>query len=153
MRKFNFRLEKIRKYKEQIERDRKLKLAAEQARLQAEIGRLRQIMGVRTAYFSRYGIRRPGRVNIHQLIIFKRFLDKLASDIKNQRQIIAGLEKQVDLAQKQLLEATRDKKKYDKLKEHRFEDHTLAVMRLENNELDEFGARSAHGERAISQNL
>ena len=110
-------------------------------------------MGVRTAYFSRYGIRRPGRVNIHQLIIFKRFLDKLASDIKNQRQIIAGLEKQVDLAQKQLLEATRDKKKYDKLKEHRFEDHTLAVMRLENNELDEFGARSAHGERAISQNL
>jgi flagellar FliJ protein len=153
MRKFNFRLEKIRKYKEQLERDKKLKLAAEQARLQIEIARLEQIISVRRAYFQRYGMRRPGRVNIHELIIIKRFLDKLASDIKDQRLIVAAAEKQVAVAQKELLEATRDRKKYDKLKEHRLADHSRGVLRVENNELDEFGARSASGERAIARSL
>jgi len=148
MRKFNFRLEKIRRYKEQLERDKKLKLAAEQARLQLENSRLEQIILVSKGYFARYGTRRPGKINIHELIIFKRFMDKLAGDIKNQRQKIAAMEKQVALAQKELLEATRDKKKYDKLKEHRLEDYSQAVLRLENNELDEFGARSARAERA-----
>jgi flagellar FliJ protein len=153
MRKFSFRLEKIRKYKEQLERDKKLKLATEQARLQIEIARLEQIISVRRAYFLRYGMRQPGRVNIHELIIIKRFLDKLAGDIKDQRLVVAAAEKQVAMAQKELLEATRDRKKYDKLKEHRLEDHSRGVLRVENNELDEFGARSARGERAIARNL
>ncbi|HHE64872.1 MAG TPA: flagellar export protein FliJ [Bacteroidetes bacterium] len=142
MKKFNFRLEKIKKYKEQLEQSQKMKLAKKQASCLIEKNILSSIISTKNRYFSKYGIRVPGKVNVNKLIITKMYIDKLSRDIVNQNEKVTVCEKNVADAQKELLKAMREKKKYDKLKEKHLKAYNKEMIRCETNELDEFGARS-----------
>ncbi|OQX92265.1 MAG: flagellar export protein FliJ [candidate division Zixibacteria bacterium 4484_95] len=141
MKKFNFRLEKIKRYKEQLEQDKKRKLATQQIRCQKEKNKLASLTSKHDKYFSLYGVRKPGRININQLILSKRYIDKLSGDMKNQAKIVSSAQKNVAGAQKALLEASREKKKYEKLKKRKLQSYTEESNRLENKELDEFSSR------------
>jgi len=140
MKKFNFRLEKIKRFKDQLEQNKRMKLAAKQAHLYIEKNKLTTAVENRKKYFSLYGIRKPGKVNIYQLIIAKRYVDKLASDVREQTRQVALVEKDVDKAKKELLEASKEKKKYEKLKSKHQAAYLENVNREENRELDEFAA-------------
>ena len=142
MKKFNFRLEKIRRYKEQLEQDKKMKFAAEQSRWIKERNTLENIIEKRNSYFSKYGVRKPGKLNIIQLLISKRFLDKLARDISEQAKIVAKAQENMNKAQIDLVEASRERKKYEKLKEKYKVLYNKETEREVNKELDEFGART-----------
>lgn len=142
MKKFDFRLEKIRRYKEQLEQDKKMKLAAEQNRWLAEKNILEQIEERRNRYFLNYGTRKPGKLNIVQLMIAKRYLDKLAKDIAIQTKKVAAARKDMDKAQHELVEASKEKKKYEKLREKHLLLYKKDFAREEHKELDEFGSRS-----------
>ena len=142
MKKFNFRLEKIKKYKEQLEQSQKMKLAKKQASCLIEKNILSSIISIKNKCFSKYGVRIPGRVNINNLIISKMYIDKLSGDIVNQTEKVTAFEKDVADAQKGLLQATREKKKYDKLREKHLKAYNKEMIRSETKELDEFGARS-----------
>jgi flagellar FliJ protein len=142
MRKFKFRLEKIRKFKEQLETSKKMKLAEEQAVRQVERARLSGIITVREKYFSQYGVRKPGKVNISDLILAKRYLDKLARDVNRQTEKVKTADRNVAKAQEALLKATREKKKYEKLKERHLLKYNEELLHTATKELDEFGARS-----------
>jgi len=141
MKKFRFRLERIKKYKEQIEEERKRGLALRQNRLSAEKYKLTVIVSIRNRYMNLFGVRKAGKVNLRELIISKRYLDKLAADIVVQTKVTKMAEQEVTVAQKALLEAARDKKKYEKLKEKQLEKFNRENLISENKELDEFGAR------------
>jgi len=143
MKKFNFRLEKIKKYKAQLEQSQKMKLAKRQSLRLIEKNMLSAIISTRNKYFAEYGVRVPGRVNINILIISKMYIDKLGRDIVNQTEKVIASEKDVADAQKELLQATREKKKYDKLKEKHLKVYNKEMIRSETKELDEFGARSS----------
>jgi flagellar protein FliJ len=143
MKKFNFRLERLRKYKEQIEEERKRSLAIVQNRLVNEKNKLTVIMSTRNRYLSSFGVRKAGKVNLQNIIISKRYLDKLAADIVVQTKITKSAEHEVATAQKALLDAAREKKKYEKLKERQLERFRKDNLSSENKELDEFGARSS----------
>ncbi|MCP4583192.1 MAG: flagellar export protein FliJ [candidate division Zixibacteria bacterium] len=142
MKKFKFRLEKIKRYKEQLEQGKKMKLAAEQTRLQIGKNELSEAITMKDRYFSMYGVRKPGILNITTLIIAKRYLDKLAHDILNHRNKVAGIEKNVHKAQQDLLEAAKERKKYEKIKNRHLAAYKEEMTREENRELDEFGARA-----------
>ena len=89
-----------------------MKLAAEQYRLQIGKNELAEVIATREKYFSLYGVRKPGKINISRLIIAKRYLDKLARDILNHRNNVTAIEKDVDRAQQDLIEAAKERKKY-----------------------------------------
>ena len=144
MRKFKFRLEKIRKYKEQLEQNKKLQLASRKAVHQAEQAKLHHVVSIKNYYYRAYGARRTGKLDILTMVIARRYLDKLNRDIMMQKEIVAAAEKKVIMAQKELLEATRDKKKYEKLKERHLKAYSEELLRSETRELDEFGAREKH---------
>lgn len=143
MKKFNFRLDRIRKFKQQLEQDKKRGLAVEQIRCQAEKQKLSAITSTHKKYLSSYGVRQPGRVNVRELIISRRYIDKLSGDMEKQTGTVTAVEKDVAGAQKALLEASREKKKYEKLKERKLQAYLEESRFLENKELDEFGSRSA----------
>lgn len=119
-----------------------MKLASEQAHQLDEKNKLSDIILTRSNYFVMYGIRKPGKVNISSLLIAKRYVDKLSQDIVVQTETVAAAEKNVSKAQQELLNATRDKKKYEKLKEKHLKNYNKEMLRLETRELDEFGSRS-----------
>lgn len=141
MKKFNFRLEKIRRYKEQLEKDKKIRLAAEQAKLIKEQNKLVAIIETRNRYFSKYGIREKGKINVNLLILAKRYLDKLAGDVHEQNNLVNSAGKSVSKAQQELIDASKEKKKYEKLKAKYMANYNKEIIRLEGIELDEFGAR------------
>jgi len=140
MKKFNFRLEKIKRYKDQLEQNKRMKLAAEQAHLYIEKNKLTKAIETRNRYFSLYGVRKPGKVNINQLIIAKRYVDKLTREVIEQTRQVALVENDVDKAKKELLEASKEKKKYEKLKSKHLAAYLEDANREENRELDEFAA-------------
>jgi flagellar protein FliJ len=141
MKKFNFRLEKILRYKEQLEEDKKMKLAAKQADLLIEQKKLLILIETRDRYFQKYGVRKKGKVNITQLILSKRYLDKLGRDISLQNDIVGKAEVSVSEAQQELIEAAKERKKYEKLKTRYKTNYNKEMVRLEGIELDEFGSR------------
>jgi flagellar FliJ protein len=141
MKKFKFRLERILKYKEQIEDERKRKLAVVQSQLLKEKTKLSTIVLTRNKYMASFGLKKPGRVNLRDLIISKRYIDKLSGDIVIQTKMVRAAEGEVGAAQKALLEAAREKKKYEKLRAKQFDIHTKDDQLKENKELDEFGSR------------
>ncbi len=141
MKKFNFRLEKIRRYKEQLEEDKKMKLGTEQAKLIKEQQKMIAIIENRNRYFSKYGVKKKGKINVYQLMLAKRYLDKLAKDIQDQNQQVVTAEKSVSQAQQELIDAARERKKYEKLKARYKTNYDKEVLRQEGIELDEFGSR------------
>ncbi|MCD6161895.1 MAG: flagellar export protein FliJ [candidate division Zixibacteria bacterium] len=149
MKKFNFRLEKIRKYKEQLEQNKKLKLASEQARHLVEQNKLSDIIYTKGKYYLMYGIRKPGKINIYNLLVAKRYIDKLSQDIVVQTEVVTSVEKNVSKAQQELLNASREKKKYEKLKEKHLQNFNKDMLRLETRELDEFGSRDNRTKQLI----
>lgn len=140
-RKFKFRLERIRRFKEQDEEDKKRKLAIEQSRLSLEKKTLNDFLTLRSRYLAKFGVKKTGRVNLTELILSKRYLDKLSADIVLQTKRVDGAEKSVALARKALLEASREKKKYDKLKEKQLDKYRQETNRSLVKELDEFGSK------------
>jgi flagellar protein FliJ len=141
MKKFKFRLERIRRFKEQLEDERKRGLAVCQNKLNAEKEKLSHIIETRNRYLGTFGIRTTGKVNMRDLIVAKRHLDKLAADIVIQTKAAKSAEHEVSVAQKALLEAVKEKKKYEKLKERQLELNKKDNLLLERKELDEFGSR------------
>jgi flagellar FliJ protein len=140
MKKFNFRLEKIKRFKDQLEQNKRMKLAAKQAYLYLEKNKLITATETRNRYFSLYGVRKPGKINIIQLIIAKRYIDKLSRDVLEQTKQVNLAERDVDKAKNELLEASKEKKKYEKLKSRHLATYLQDVNREENRELDEFAA-------------
>ncbi len=141
--KFKFRLERIRRFKEQEEEDKKRKLAIEKTRLALEKKTLNDILDLRKRCLMKFGVKKTGRVNLTELILSKRYIDKLSSDIVIQSKRVDGAERLVADAQKALLEASREKKKYDKLKEKQLAKHKVETARILTKELDQFGSRSS----------
>jgi flagellar protein FliJ len=141
MKKFKFRLERIRKFKEQVEEERKRQLAISQNKLNDEKARLSLIVATRNRYLAIFGVRSTGKINMRDLILSKRHLDKLSADIVIQTKVTKIAEHEVGHAQKALLEAVKEKKKYEKLKEKQFNTHRKESLLIENKELDEFGSR------------
>lgn len=141
MKKFKFRLERIRRFKEQKEDERKRSLAVSQNKLIAQKGKLSLIVATKNRYLAIFGVRTTGKINMRDLIVSKRHLDKLAADIVIQTKITKSVEQEVAVAQKALLEAVKEKKKYEKLKERQLEYHRKDNLLLEHKELDEFGSR------------
>ncbi len=141
MKKFKFRLERIRKYKEQVEDDRKRHLAISQNKLNEEKTKLSLIIATRNRYLSVFGVRSTGKVNMRDLILSKRHLDKLAADIVVQTKATKIAEQEVNKAQKALIEAVKEKKKYEKIKEKQLDSYHKENLLSENKELDEFGSR------------
>jgi flagellar FliJ protein len=141
MKKFKFRLERIRKFKEQLEDERKRGLAISQNKLMSEKEKLSLVVATRNKYLAIFGIRSTGNINMRDLIVGKRHLDKLAADIVVQTKATKFAEHEVATAQKALLEAVKEKKKYEKLKERQLENYRKDNLQSENKELDEFGSR------------
>ena len=119
-----------------------MKFAAAQSRWLREKNTLEMIVEKRNSYFSRYGVRKPGKLNIVQLLISKRFLDKLARDISNHTKRVADSRNDMNSAQKELVEASRERKKYEKLKEKYRVVYNKESELEANKELDEFGGRT-----------
>ncbi len=143
MKRFRFRLEKILRYKIQVEERKKQILSERNNEVRFETTHLEGLNNRNASYRDRYSSLFKGRLNILGLGLSYRYLEKLYRDIIRQKEKVRKSEEKADHARKQLRAAMRDRKKYEKLKERRKLDYEYEAGREEQKELDGIASRPA----------
>jgi flagellar protein FliJ len=147
MKKFSFRLERILQYKLQIEDQKRRELTARLDELEAQKTILLQLTIKKDECQRQYSSLFKGAIDVDKLKNTRRFLDKLQHDQINQTKKIVECEKKVEKAKANLLEAMRDRKKYDNLKERKLQAYGKEINRQEQKALDEFGGQATRRKR------
>jgi flagellar FliJ protein len=74
-----------------------------------------------------------------ELLLYVTFLDRLKADLKKQQQKIAALEQEATQKRNELLEAMKNRKAMEKLKEKKLAEHMEDIAKKEQAFLDEIG--------------
>jgi len=141
LKKFQFRLEKVLRYKRQIEDRKKQTLSERNAELNIQKNCLLELHEQKGLYQNKYSSLFKGKINVYGLVFSARFLDKLNKNILHQSDLVKHSEEKLEKAKLELREAMRDRKKYERIKEKRKLDHEYEMGREEQKEFDEFGSR------------
>lgn len=149
MKRFRFRLERILRYKIQVEERKKQVLSARNNEVRLEKNHLEGLNDRNVSYRNRYSSLFRGKLNILGLRLSQRYLDKLYHDIINQKDKVRKSEEKAEQARKQLRTAMCNRKKYERLKEKRKLEYEYEAGRHEQKELDEIASRPA----AISSSM
>ena len=137
MAKFNFRLAPILRIKEKVEDLKKNEFGKAIVELEGERTRLAALEGDRTACIQSFraslnkGVA-PDEIRQHNI-----YLDKLKVLIKQQHIVIARAEEKVEQKRKELVEAMRDRKALDVLKENERLEFLEEEKRSEQKSVDE----------------
>ena len=142
MKKFKYRLEALLKVKEHIEKERQKEHAAALQRVQDQMQNLEAIDRNRQATFENQRNSQAGFLNVAEMLIYSRYLIKLKKDTLAGKEVLRALNSEAGKTRTALLEATKEKKIYDKLKEKQHENYLEETHRMETKETDEIGVQS-----------
>jgi flagellar protein FliJ len=143
MKKFSFRLERILQYKAQVEEQKRRDLNARIEELAEQNRILQQLTLKRESYRKRYSELFNGHVDVDGLKATRRYLDKIHRELVLQAKKVVDCEKKVEKAKVILLEAMRDRKKFENLKERKFKAYIKESNLAEQKMLDEFASQAA----------
>ena len=142
MKKFKFRLESLLKVKEHLERERQKEHAEARERVARQRDRLSGLDAQRQTTVRQQRERLTGDISVADLLVCSRYLVKLKSSTMEGTEILRGLEAEADQSRDRLIDASRQKKIYDKLRERQREKYLEELKRLENKEIDEIATNS-----------
>lgn len=142
MKRFRFRLERILRFKEQVEQQKKLILSDRNEDLRRENNRLSDLTSKREEYSKKYGRLFKGRIDVNGLKAALRFLDKIKGDAVLQTKKVEDSEKEVDKAKLDLQDSMQDRKKFSNLKKRKRKDYDFEANREDRKELDEFASQT-----------
>lgn len=117
MKKFKFRLQALLKLREQIEGERQKDHAAVLRQIQDQRERNLQIDQNREELMSDQRKKQTGRISVVELLVTSRYALKLKRDTITGTEIVKVLKRDEASKRDELLKATRERKKYEKLKE------------------------------------
>ncbi|SHI05226.1 flagellar export protein FliJ [Sporanaerobacter acetigenes] len=135
MDKFNFKLEKVLDYKKIIETDKK-----------GEYGKAKQKLIKEENVLEDYNRYKDNIKNERNLSIYKTNIAnlKLYNDhlldidrhILEQERVVDKTKEKLEIAKDELLEATKEKKTFEKLKENRYEEYLYSIKKEEEKIID-----------------
>lgn len=142
MKKFTYRLEPVLKIKSHLEKERQKEhaVALQQVMLQQE--KLAGIEAERQQTFDCQREHLVGKIQPQQLLSASRYLVKLKRDTVTGSELLRGLEREAEVRRQRLIEATKQKKIYEKHKERK---KTQLLQEIEDHEkkaLDEIAVIS-----------
>ena len=138
MKKFQFSLDRIKQYRMQVEEMEKNDLAA----LRAELATLRQqeqdiIASIAAKTDEMRKIFQKGAFP-NEINVANRFLTSRKQDLELKRQEIADKNIEIEKKLEEVLEATKEVKKLEKLEEHQLEEYRRLETKENENFLEEF---------------
>lgn len=136
--KFKFKLENILKLKQKKEDEEKEKLAQLFRKLEEEEEKLRKLQKEKAdavAYIKKK--KSLGSLDIDELKMYQLHLEALEEKIENQKFYVEQAKKEVEKQRQVLIEATQERKTYDKLKEKQKTEFDKAAELEERKFIDE----------------
>ncbi len=137
MQKFRFKLEKILDLKQREEDERQAQFKAAQVTYEEADENLKELKNKCDTYRMGYREAQLGCIEIEQVQFYQRFIYQLENQIERETLNVKTLYDSLNIAQENLLEAVREKKKLEKLKEKHIEDYGKMLKKYEQQQVDE----------------
>ncbi len=148
MKKFRFRLEKILQLKAHEEKEKQKILALATQQVVGQEKELSDIHRNRDKNINNQRQYLTGSINLHHMTMFSRYYLQLKKNELTGRQLLKVYQKDEDNKREALVEATRAKKVYEKLKERLREAHDKEIKLLQQKEQDELAGRMIQHEKS-----
>ncbi len=142
MKKFKYRLEALLKVKQHIEREKQKDLAKVRQRVLKQKQEIKQIEQAHKQVLNGKREKQSDRLSVAELLVYSRYLLKLKGDTLNNRELLRGLQKTESEKRDLLIQAVKERKTYEKLKERQREQFNKEIATLEMKEGDEIGLNS-----------
>lgn len=150
---FKFKLQSILDYKQQIEDEEKEKLAKlmqEEQKAKEYLETLKQ--NREREVFNLKEKQQEGTLNIDELKLIHNHIQYLGVQIENQKIKISNLQKKIEEQRQKLMEATKERKSYEKLKEKQQERFLQEIETEERKMIDEL-ATTRHIRRQMQEKM
>lgn len=147
MKRFTYRLEPLLRIKSHLEKQRQKEHAAVLMQALRQKEHLAQIESDRQTTIGHQRAIATGTVSAYRLQVATRYLLKLRRDTMSGEELLKGLERETDRRRLLLVDATKQKKIFEKLKERRREEFVAEFELTEKKELDEIATRAFVGRR------
>ena len=138
--KFKYRLEGLLKVKEHIEKEKQRDHAKAMHQVIDQENKLGEIDNNRQESMKTHRSKLTGSITVSDLMVYTRYLNKLKRDTLTGREILIGLEKDAEKKRKVLVEASKERKIYEKLKEKQRDKYLKEMTLQEKKENDEIAA-------------
>lgn len=137
MKRFRYRLEPVLKMKAHVEKQRQKEHAVALQQVLIQQDKLASIAAERDHTIEAQRERLTGPLKPHQLLVASRYLVKLKRDNLTGTELLGALEREAEVRRSRLVEATKQKKIHEKLKERLQERFLKELDSHEKKELDE----------------
>jgi flagellar FliJ protein len=137
MARFNFRLQQFLNIKEQIETQRELEYAQALRKLEEERQRLRQMEAKRLAQIEEFRLSLQEAVKPDRIRRYNNTIEHLKIMIREQEKRIAAAEAFAERKRQALVEAMKERKAFDKLRENTLDEYRRTELMAEQKQVDE----------------
>jgi len=135
--KYYFSLQNVLNHRINIEEEREREFALAMQVLLSERKKLEDIENKITKEFHELSMVETGSFSSKDFMDYKKYIESLENKKIQQHKIICKVESGVEREREKLIEATKNRKVLDRLKEKGMKKYLLDINRLEQNELDE----------------
>ncbi len=142
MKKFQYRLERILQLKKHDEKDKQKNLGEATQKIFNQNRKLLKFLQTRINTQGQQRKCLGGRINIIQHLGYSRYYRQLKKEELTGREILKAFEKDRERKQRELVDATKQRKIYEKLKERRHEKYIKDLELTLQKEQDELAAQS-----------
>ncbi len=150
MKKFNFSLDKVLTYKEQIEENLKIELAEIIQTVQNEEKKLQTLEEEHRMYSLKFEEEKASGCTILTINFYEGYLLNTTYKIKRQNQIIQSLKIKEDKKRDEVIEAQKETKTITKLKEKKIDEYNKEILKKEETFIEEFVATSKFMNDSVS---
>lgn len=137
MKKFSFKFETVLRVKEKKEEELKRALMRLQALRIEQEQLLEKIDNEKRRVYGAKAAEKQGGVDIMSLVNYEAYLNNLRRKISAAEKKIKELEKKADDKRVEVIEASKEKKIFEKLKEKHFSEFKKTIVSNEQKQLDE----------------
>jgi flagellar FliJ protein len=117
MKKFKYRLESLLKIKEHIEKEKQKAHAYAMKRVQDQLAELDDIERTKMDTLEGQRVAMTGRISLAEALVYSRYIMKLKKDRVTGDGMLNAFEKAAEKKRGELVEASRERQIYEKLKE------------------------------------
>jgi flagellar FliJ protein len=140
--KFKFRLEPLLKLRRHREKERQKEHSAAAAEVHKQKLQIQSIDYSRLTALDHQRQRLSGRICVAEALVYSRYLMKLKRRRLAGTSLLHALEKEAEQKRRKLIEAARERKTYELLKEKQQLRHRAGIEKQDQKELDEVAVTS-----------
>ena len=133
--KFNFKLQKVLSYKKTVENQKKNQYGIIQQKLNREEDKLDNFNRHKNHLENEKQLSAV-KTKVGNLVMYNAYINDIMASIKVQENIVAKTKDELEEAKEEMVEALRDKKTFERLKENQYREYLYQLEKQEEKQID-----------------